>query len=143
MLCKGENILTGIFNIFVFILCTLFLALMTEGDMKVSVLQNGHIMARGSDNGISSCSTSHAESALQSYSTAQQALRTPVAPTAVRTTAILSVALEHRTKYHVAWRGLIRLHKLWLCRNFMCYEMGSECALQEKRKCRRLESPAL
>lgn len=28
---------------------------------------------------------------------------TPVALTAARTTAILSVALEHRTKYHVAW----------------------------------------
>lgn len=45
-------------------------------------------------------------------------LRSPVAPTAACTTAFLSVALEHQTKYPVAQRGLIGLHKLWLCRNF-------------------------
>ncbi len=60
------------------------------------------------------------------YCTAQQAQSTPVAPTAAAcTTAFLSVALEHQTKHHVAQRGLIELHKPWLCRNFDVLWNGS------------------
>lgn len=45
------------------------------------------------------------------------------APAAVCTPAVLSVALEHQTRGHMAQRGMI--HKLLLCRNFDVLWNGS------------------
>lgn len=101
----------------------LLLTLLRAGDMKVSALQPEALIV----------APPHVRFAV-TYCTAQQALtQLPVLLPSCR----WRCSTRHPILYGEGWPGSISCGS---AATLMCYEMGVECALQEKRKCRRLQS---